>query len=118
MRRDRKQSPGVEASGEEAEVSRMSISWMAIIRLSSLEGSVIQVEEQANRIKEGRGFMEEKQLNCPISSTIIQREIAPVAVLYRVLLWEFIQADAVKETRGNLGIVVTEDVVREERNMR
>lgn len=41
-----------------------------------------------------------------------------MAVLYRVLLWEFIQADAVKETRGNLGVVVTEGVVREERSMR
>ena len=48
-----------------------------------------------------------------ISLTVIQRETASVAILHQVLLWEMIQADAVKETTGNPGIVLTEGVVRE-----
>ena len=100
MYRNRKQNPGVEAGGEEEEESRVSISW------------------EANRIKERGGFMEERQLNCLTSSTVIQRETAPVAILCEALLWEIIQADAVKENVGNLGIVLTEGVVREDWGMR
>lgn len=58
--------------------------------------------------------MKERQLNCLTSSTVIRRETTHVAILDEVLLWEMIQADLVREITENVGIVVTEGVVREE----
>lgn len=87
---------------------------MAIISLSPLKGRVIQRKEQANRIVERRALIKERQINCLTPSTVIRRETTPVAILHEVLLWEMILADPVKETTENLGIMVTEGVVREE----
>ena len=123
IHRNRKQRAGVEATGEEAavfrhlaNVSRMSINFfMAIIGLSSLKGSVIQREEQANSITERGNFVEERQLSRSrrSASTLFRRDTAPVTTFYEVILWEKIQTNAVKETAGDLGIVVAEGVVRD-----
>lgn len=109
--RNRKQRTEVEVTREEAAVFRplAKVSRMSIIRLSSLKGSAIQREEQANSIKIRGSFMEERQVRCSrlTSSTVIWRDTAPVTTVYKALLWEMIQTDPVKETAGGLGKVVT-----------
>lgn len=82
IRRNRSQRARVEVTEEEivisrhlAEVSSMAIRiLMAIISLNSLKGSVIQREEQANRIIEGGRFVKEIQLHCSrlTSPTVIR----------------------------------------------
>jgi len=125
IHRNQSQRTGVEATGEEViiirhleKVSSMTIRvQMATLSLNSIKGSVIQREEEpTNRINESGRIVKELQFHCNrvTSLTVMQWDAVSMTTLYSVLLGQMIQTDAVKETEGDLEIVVTEGVVGEE----